>query len=109
MIPNKHFALKALAAIAVTIALGFAAEYAYSTVRLNSGPHAWFAVSSYRSIVGGGRRGGREVQVDSIEGGPFESLSDCTSSQSADAGYLSGRDYCRELLITDAKSMRRIY
>ena len=103
---GKWFLLKALAGIAILVLAGVALEDAWRSIRLRSGPHAYFVVSSRYGYVTGGRGGGKAWQIDSIVAGPLKTSALCKAELAHwESGYgLSV--YCRDLLFSDAAAMR---
>lgn len=93
----------AIGAIALVIALGIALEHVARELRVRTGPHAYFVMSSRAYVVGGGfRRGGRLYEHDYIIDGPFPTLARCKAELSGS----EATDYCRALLLSDAQQLR---
>lgn len=103
---GKWFLLKALIAIAIVLTVGVAAEFAFRSMRLISGPHTYFVVSSQHGYYGS-LRGGRAFQRDSIVAGPFKTSVLCNAELRSTwkSGY-STNYYCEDLLLSDARAMR---
>ncbi len=104
---GKWFLLKALAAIVIVVIVGVVMEFTFRDLRLRSGLHAYFVVSSQSGYVATGRGGGHAWQRDSIVAGPFRTAAVCeVQLRSAwTSGYPTSY-YCEDLLLSDARGMK---
>ena len=99
---GKWFLLKALVAIIAVVLAGAAVEALVRDMRLKTGPHDYFVVSSSYGYYGG-RRGGRAYQRDSVVAGPFKTAGLCSSELRSNWKSVYGMNYyCEDLLLSDA-------
>jgi hypothetical protein len=101
---GKWFLLKTIIAIVLVFIVGLIVEHAVWEIRLRTGPHAYFVVSSSFGYVSG-VRGGSAYQNDSTVAGPFKTLARCKLELSNWKNFPGLNYYCRDLLISDAKAI----
>jgi hypothetical protein len=91
--------------VAIVIVAGVFTEMGASALRLRTGPHGWFVISSVFGTISG-PRSGHAWQNDSALEGPFEAEKQCDTALKKwhSPGY-GVNYYCRDTLVSDAKAI----